>query len=240
MAHVSSKVLSSLLVIALLGLSRAARADEPTVPSATVPSADPVAVASEPTSAPAAPLALAEPAPIVVMVEPPPVQVVFAEARPEAKSGEAAARQSSWYGYQGMMVDGAAAALIVGGAKTEMPHLFALSFATYALGAPIVHLVHGSPGKFVADLGIRLGAPVVGGLTGAGIVCLVDGSCASIDAAIGGGLGIIAGGVAAMVIDYAALSHEPKKEEKWDGKARISPTVAATPSGGSVGVGGAF
>jgi len=218
MRHLLPPVLASFVAFMSLLVAAPARADEAEAVGVEAAPAPEAAPGPQPTFAP----------PRVIVIEAPKVDV--AEAREE---------RSSWYGYQTMAVDGAAVALMAMGVKTELPQLMAASFATYALGAPIVHLAHGSPGRFAADIGMRLGGPTLGAFTGAGLVCLADGSCSAFDAAIGGALGMALGGAAALAVDYAVLSREAR-QEKWDGKPRVAPTLTAAPSGGAVGLGGAF
>jgi hypothetical protein len=80
-----------------------------------------------------------------------------------------------------------------------------LALATYAIGAPMVHLLHNRGSRAAASLALRLGAPLVLGFAAAGIATnagtsSTDGSAAA--ALLGGMLGVIA----ASVIDAAVLA----------------------------------
>mgnify|MGYP003379932670 CR=1 FL=1 len=122
-----------------------------------------------------------------------------------------------------------------------------VGLATYVLGGPIVHAVHGHGGKAGIDLAVRLGAPAVGMAIGAGIGCATfscgKGEFSAIGAVILGGVGAGVGVLTAVVIDAAVLANEPAapaKAKPWNGKATFTPQVSALPGGGAVGVGGAF
>lgn len=205
-----------------------------------------VALADDDAQPSPAPLLTAVPPPTVPVAEParsapsPPVQVVVVTVPAAPRAEAPAPRATSWYGYQAMAVDGAAFAAAGLAIRAESPELALAGLALYGFGTPFVHLAHGSPAKLGADLGIRVGAPLATGLLGAGLGAALDSGGSYYAPVIGAMFGLGAGGVAAMVIDYAVLSKEPVKEERWDGKVHAAPTVAASPSGASVGVGGSF
>lgn len=186
-----------------------------------------VAHADEPVPASEAPVVPASAAPVVVVVV----------AQPVPESPRPAPGPTSWYGYQPMAFDVVAGGMAVMSAKTENVPLAFGAVATYAFAAPLVHLVHGSGARFAGDLGMRLGGPLVGAVTGGGIGALGGDVYGAALGALGG---LAVGATAAMIVDYAVLSKEPKREEPWDGKLHATPTVAATKDGASVGVGGAF
>ena len=151
-----------------------------------------------------------------------------------------------WYGYETLLVDGAGLGLGAGTVAGGIP-LGIAGLATYVLGGPIVHAVHGQGGKVGIDLAVRLGAPAVGMATGAAIGCAMfscsKGDFAGFGAMILGGVGAGVGVLTAIVIDAAVLANEPglpAKTKSWNGKATFTPQVSALPGGGSVGVGGAF
>ncbi|MET0793807.1 MAG: hypothetical protein ABW061_19970 [Polyangiaceae bacterium] len=84
--------------------------------------------------------------------------------------------------------------------------------ATYLLGAPTIHWLHGHPSKALASASLRLGAPAILGLAGYGVGAVGcgkdDDSDASCPAGFGG-LGLVLGFAAAITIDAAVLAREP-------------------------------
>ena len=133
-------------------------------------------------------------------------------------------KKSQWYGWQTLIVDGS---WIVGGpllASVSAESGAALILGGYFLGPPIVHWAHGQVGRGFADLGIRVGAPVVLGTVGY-LVFTGGGSNGSYDA-LAGAVGILLGAglgiVAAIVVDAAALAYEPADDDD-DEAVRRSP-----------------
>jgi hypothetical protein len=160
------------------------------------------------------------------------------------------------YGWVLGIPDGASLALgaasfgVAVGAKSSdgwLP-LAGAAVGTYALGSPIVHMAHGYPLRGLADLGIRVGAPLVlGGQRGTGLICASNsGACSGLGLAwasvfgfaIGGGVGAIS----AMLVDHLVIPSDRSSRwtARWDGKPIVRPEVSALPGGGTVGVGGAF
>ncbi len=153
------------------------------------------------------------------------------------------------YGLEILLADGVALGMAGMSIKVEQPGLGILGLSTYLMAPPIVHFIHGRPGRAAASFGLRLGAPAVGMMTGIALGCAV-GWCSSrgdfgwVGAFIGGAVGVTSGAIAAMVIDAVVLAREPDVKVRvprgWDGKPRLAPTVSALPGGGAVGVGGSF
>jgi len=160
----------------------------------------------------------------------------------------------NWYGGQTLAADGAAIALaLAGGATTRAPSvstgLAALSVGTYVLGGPIVHATHGRGGIGLADLVLRLSAPIVGGVLGALVgnalvpasasTCEDDGPCGGGlgGAVIGLGLGL----VTATIVDATVLAYEPAAPGDAS-PIRVAPSVAVVPQGhdGAIGTVGAI
>ena len=124
-----------------------------------------------------------------------------------------------WYGWQTLLVDAATVALAatvgtVDSGDRQVENVIAgMVLVPYALGGPVVHAAHGQWGRAGASLGLRLGAPTVGALGG---YLVGSASCARPDtsdvpcAAVGAGLGLLAGGAAAIILDAAVLAYEPE------------------------------
>jgi hypothetical protein len=229
------------VLVALLA-APAAHADElPTLPAPTATPVAPAEAPEAPAPTPSTPEAAPAPAPAASAPT-----LVARETAPKKRRAEGEEAPREWYGYQTLVVDLAGIGMGVGAAGGGYPLAIA-GLATYVVGGPIVHAAHGHGGKVGLDLGIRLGAPAAGALTGALIAC-AGGSCGyelgALVALAGGGFGAGIGAITAIVIDAAVIAREPaeRREEvaKWDGKPIVRPEVTSLPGGGAVGIGGAF
>src|SRR5215467_11328850 len=69
-------------------------------------------------------------------------------------------RETRWYGWQTLLVDGAAIGL---GVATRNAGVF---LGAYALGAPIVHVAHERFGEAAGSLGLRVVMPLAAGGAG--------------------------------------------------------------------------
>ena len=133
-----------------------------------------------------------------------------------------------WYGWQILVADGLSTGLMIAGARSE--GLTAVGLGGYFLAGPIIHGAHGDMPQAIADLGLRAGLPVAGLYLGNALDTNRD---AEIPA--GAILGLLGGGVTAMVIDYAALSRHVRPEEP-----RTLAGVAPTKGGAIVSLTGRF
>jgi hypothetical protein len=90
-------------------------------------------------------------------------------------------------------------------------------FATYALGGPIIHLVHEQPGRALGSLALRVGLPGAGVLIIAGLASSCqsggDGGCEAGAVLVGGTL-FLGGFVTAMIVDDGFLGKVPKSRAK--------------------------
>jgi hypothetical protein len=169
-----------------------------------------------------------------------------------ASQGQAPARaEKEWYGWQTLIVDAASVGAFVAGAA-QAPALSYAGLAGYALGGPAVHLGHDRVGVAFADLGIRLGLPLIMAAIGAGIDVATSQPCGGADICVqglGGALiGLWAGHATAVVLDAAVFSvapvssPSPSQDEARAAPAplRFVPSLAIGPRGVSAGVGGSF
>ena len=109
-----------------------------------------------------------------------------------------------------------------------------LSIATYALGSPILHLVHHRPGNALGSFVLRVGLPAAG--TALGWMVTSGGSSESdIPAGAGGAvIGLVAGVIAASSIDIGVLA-------KAETPPPVTPAIAPTGHGGmTFGLAGSF
>jgi hypothetical protein len=113
---------------------------------------------------------------------------------------------SRWYGWQVLLVDGAA--VLAGAATENLP----VTLGVYALGAPIVHAAHGRGGAALGSFGLRLALPLVAG----GVMyALTDRRCGEgsgdwcgLGSVIYGILGAGAGMITASLFDAFAIARE--------------------------------
>jgi hypothetical protein len=157
-----------------------------------------------------------------------------------SRAGDGAATRSRWYGWQTLIVDGSA--LAVAFVRPE------LTPAVYVFGGPIVHAAHGRWGTGLLSLGLRVGAPLVGGLAGAAVTggagCVSSSSSSCISLGLVGGL--LVGYATAVTVDAAVLAREPAAREDARRAPRRAaalswaPSVAPRRDGAELGVSGAF
>jgi hypothetical protein len=115
-------------------------------------------------------------------------------------------------------VDASAVTLIVSGAILGVPPTVSTVFffggvGTYALGGPIVHLVHEQNGRALGSFALRVGLPAVGigAFAGLGVSCGEGGELgACLGAVLLGGVLTVGGVLAAMIVDDAVLGKAPK------------------------------
>ncbi len=165
--------------------------------------------------------------------------------------------RTQWYGLQTLLVDGASLALAIGAVDTvgedTSGKLLLASASGYALGAPFVHLLHGRPDVALADVALRVGAPIVLGVVGYGLGYAAghdDPGCGgflcetrTLDGVGGAILGAAGGFLAAAAVDAAVLGRErvAPAADPPDTAMRWTPRVGVSPRGGAtVGVGGSF
>jgi hypothetical protein len=157
--------------------------------------------------------------------------------------------ETSSYGWQTLAVDGSSLAVaVLTGVSHSSPDLFVVSLAGYVVGAPIVHGAHRRSGTAGADLALRLGAPLVGGLVGAGVAEATLPQCQGCFRGVGvaavAALGAAVGMLTASIVDATCFAREPlQRDEPKTSRAAVnwSPSIAVTPKGGaSAGVSGTF
>ena len=161
--------------------------------------------------------------------------------QPQFPSEAAAKPRRVWYGWQTLATDGAALALALAAGDTDDRHSTPLALAslgTYALGGPIVHAANGSAGRMGLSLALRVGAPM---LLGAGgyYVFSAGADSRSWAPAIAGVLGGMIGIAGAVAVDASVLARKeaPPAEAA---SLRITPSVAPTRGGATVGAVGTF
>lgn len=138
--------------------------------------------------------------------------------RPHRASCEMRGDCTEWYGAPIVALDVAALALPFIGAGTAQNGDAAQAFIVgavglYALGGPIVHFSEERVGTGFASLGLRLGAPLAGGLAGIVVggaaVSGCTGEMCGLGALVYGAAGVGIGMIAAAVVDSAVLARKP-------------------------------
>lgn len=172
---------------------------------------------------------------------------------PASPPAPANPQRRQWYGWQTLLVDlGAAAAFAAHPAA---------GLAGYAFAPPVVHAAHRNERSMLMSLGLRVGAPIVGGvavlgLAKARVLCPNEGPDDDTFRCSTGlfALAFLGGMATAIVVDAAVLSRErerssPTQRDDRDERSeppapavgvRIAPTLAATRNGLTVGIDGAF
>jgi hypothetical protein len=161
--------------------------------------------------------------------------------------------RTSWYGWQTLISDGAALALLVGagGSKNNSGALLAASGLTYTFGGPIVHWAHGNGGRGAVSLGLRVGAPIGLGLLGFAVGSALDsGRSENYGGIVFGALGFVIGIPTAIAIDAAVIAREPVEDEpEVQAKVQpppqraaftVAPDVKTTRTGAQLGLRGTF
>jgi hypothetical protein len=153
---------------------------------------------------------------------------------------------TTWYGYQPLIVDAIAGALIAGGVATSgqggglipLPNpLLGFGVLTYLLGGPIAHALHGRALIGGLDLLIRLGLPISGGLIGEFLVPVDPTTGIS----PGRPYGSLIGAVAASALDAALWSFAPvAPATATPAGVSLAPFVGASRGALLAGVAGRF
>jgi hypothetical protein len=155
----------------------------------------------------------------------------------------AMAPRRTWYGWQTLIVDGAAlSALLLGaaidGSGTDGGNVALLGLLGYEFGPGIVHFVHRNPGRGFASFGVRLGMPLTGAFLGASVSSNCDGYRCEAD---GAALGFLLGMAGAIAIDAAVFAYDerrPSAERATRASSSWAPLVSVQPGRAWVGVGG--
>jgi hypothetical protein len=176
--------------------------------------------------------------PLTVAPEPLPPQNPAAVAAPRQPPALEPPREySRWYGWQTLLSDGAALSLLFAVGATlqndNAGRLIGASLAMYMVGGPVIHATRGNWGRAAGSLGLRAGAPLLGGALGDSLQDCSgeDELCGLTGALIGGTLGALT----AMIVDSAALARETVRDPPL-----IVPSLRMGRSGTCVGVSGRF
>ena len=172
--------------------------------------------------------------------------IARADDEPAAPRTQPHEEETSWYGWQTLAADGTSLLVLpIAAGVSQSPGLGLVAVAGYFLAPPFIHGAHGRWGMFGASLGLRVVAPVIGGLLGAAL----DGDCrGDICIPVGAALGVAAGALGAVAIDASLLSYEtvepdPRYRARQQTPNHIawSPSIAPRKEGGfTLGLGATF
>lgn len=182
-----------------------------------------------------------QPGPAAPTVRPAPQPREFSRSRPARE-----AEPPLWYGWQTLAFDGALfagsiTALYVAGETDVFESLAWTPAVGFALGGPVIHLVHREPWRALGSLGLRGGLPALGGAIGIGILATCPppdgeyGNCGLGEFVVGVGVGVLA----ASLIDGFALARESARASR-DVTLSISPFVSSDLSTGELRLRGQF
>jgi len=174
--------------------------------------------------------------------------VVLPVAQSQAEAGTTSRR---WYGWQTLSLDvasltiGAIGVNHMGEPGSTSILMGSIGITGYALGAPVVHWMHGQPGKAATSLGLRLGLPLIpvgllsassaAGCSGANEDDAHDCRLMLRTIAVVGAVGMLV----ASGVDAGALSWEP--EVRHRGKLALAPVLGWDGArGGMAGLAGLF
>jgi hypothetical protein len=199
-----------------------------------------------PPSAPVATAPAAVPPPTTAA----PAATAPATQQPPAPVAPPPRYEKVWYGYQTLIADAISIPLFAVGATTKTDGLTGAGYVGFALGAPVIHWVHGNVGKGFGSLGIRVGAPPTLALFGALGGVIADGGRGNTgDSALTGAwVGVGIGVAAAVVVDAAGFAYTkelvepsttPTAKARENGFA-FSPTFDVRKDHATLGVAGTF
>jgi hypothetical protein len=112
--------------------------------------------------------------------------------------------------------------------------------AVYALGAPAIHLAHGNGRKALGSFGLRAGLPIAGAIAGAligSVACGSDDNDFISCPVVFGVLGFVGGGIAAPIVDGTVLARETVTAPA---EPRFQAAFVPSASGGTFVLGGRF
>ena len=140
------------------------------------------------------------------------------------------------YAYQTLMADVSSVVLLASAEKLNNGSLAFAGLLSYLVASPVIHGRHNQPRVAAESFLLRLGLPVLFGVTG---MSLAKSDCKSSDCGLdevgGAALGAAAGAIGASVIDMVFLAREPMRKE-----VGVSLALLPTQQGATLAMGGRF
>jgi len=148
---------------------------------------------------------------------------------------------STWYGWQTLLVDAPAFAIMFASAKSDAPEAhktwLPIGYVAYLFGPPLVHVAHDNAVRALVDLGVRFVAPLFYGM-----VTAFNSQAPQRDGMVAA---LAIGYAGAVLVDTAFIAHKITYVDA-EPRAAATRTFIAMPQlelrtgGATVGVGGAF
>jgi hypothetical protein len=243
------KFLASLLAACSVALPVRAQLPIVTDESEATPAGDapPLTPPAEPPAPPSPPAAPDPTRPEVVT--PAKAEVIKLGAPPIADDDDDDDRplepRRVWYGWQTLVVDGAAfSTLLIGavangssGSGDGGSTLVGIGLLGYEFGPGIVHFVHRNPGRGFASFGVRLGLPLAGAVLGASLSSNCDGYRCEEG---GAGAGLILGMLGAIALDAAVFAYDTRKPPPRGTTTTLMPVASLLPGRAWLGVAGSL
>jgi hypothetical protein len=151
----------------------------------------------------------------------------------------------AWYGWQTLVVDGAAfSALFIGaaingssGGGDDGGAFVAAGLLGYEFGPGIVHFVHRNPGRGFASFGVRLGMPLAGAVLGASLFSNCDGYRCQDE---GAAAGLLLGMAGAIALDAAVFAYDDRKPRAASRTPTLLPMASLLPGRAWLGIAGSL
>jgi len=145
--------------------------------------------------------------------------------------------RTEWYGWQILASDATTlvtSTLLLGSLRNENYGLVNL-YGGFVLGGPIVHGVHGNPGRALGSLALRVVLPTAGGLIGC---AAYDGHNEFFGCLPGAALGLAIGMGGAIALDSGVLGYTDGKPEPRT--LGVVPSASFSRTGATFGLQGIF
>lgn len=161
--------------------------------------------------------------------------VAGADERASPATQEPSTSRPAWYGWQTLGVDLVTLPVVYGGLAADNAGIILGGFSGYVAGGGVVHAIRGNWGRAAGSVGLRFALPSLGLIKGLGDCewdkdeqCKLPNVYATVGIAI------------ASIIDAALLAHDGEPERPSSLGLRLTPSLAAGPRGGGLGVSGSF
>lgn len=173
---------------------------------------------------------------------------LFAQSARPAETAAEAEEARDWYGWQLLINDFVALGALGGAAVAGVEGKSAIAVIVpvalvYDLGGPTIHWLHQRKQIGAASLGLRIGVPFVGVMTGAAIAGCGAGrdSAATSCRSQGAGYGALFGFAIATAIDASFLAWDaPRTASGKPTALRWAPFATPAQGRGTLGVAGTF
>lgn len=153
------------------------------------------------------------------------------ESPPAAQHPPKATPKRRWYGYQTMLADWPALALVIAGVESEQTAATVAGASLWVVGGPLIHVAHGNLGRGLLSLSLRVGGPALGAVS-LGWSCIPAHGTAPI-CPIALELGVVLGAMTAHVLDVTLFAWDEPKPTRASAQLSLMPLfdLAERPTG---------